>query len=312
MEDAKGELLSNVLQTVNDTSRLPVQSPAERVKLTGAVVGLAKHTILISKNGRSTAIDDSGAPIRDDDGNLTGIVVVFRDIEERRAAERERDALTEQLYQVFAATTDAVAVLDRSWRFTFLNDYAKALLAPAGEVLGQDLWKTFPATVFEGSPYQEHYYRAMTERVPSEFEIYYPAPLNTWFQIIVRPAADGIVLFFRDVTNRRRAERNLELLSDSGRALAQSLDMQTILENVAQTAVRTFSDFCYFDPALHRLERQGWVRSDWKQTESNQRAKFYRITATGKKQLADDLGRWQRIVQAVTSIIDRKPEGNEV
>jgi PadR family transcriptional regulator, regulatory protein PadR len=64
-------------------------------------------------------------------------------------------------------------------------------------------------------------------------------------------------------------------------------------------------------PALHRLERQGWVRSEWKQTESNQRARFYRITAAGKKQLASDLGRWQRIVQTVASIIDREPEGDE-
>jgi PadR family transcriptional regulator, regulatory protein PadR len=54
--------------------------------------------------------------------------------------------------------------------------------------------------------------------------------------------------------------------------------------------------------------RQGWVRSDWKQTDCNQPAKFYRITVAGKKQLAADLGRWQRIVEAVTSIIDRKPE----
>jgi PadR family transcriptional regulator, regulatory protein PadR len=65
-------------------------------------------------------------------------------------------------------------------------------------------------------------------------------------------------------------------------------------------------------PALHRLERQGWVHSDWKQTESNQRAKFYRLTPAGKKHLAADLSRWQRIVQAMTSIIDREPEGNEV
>jgi PadR family transcriptional regulator, regulatory protein PadR len=64
-------------------------------------------------------------------------------------------------------------------------------------------------------------------------------------------------------------------------------------------------------PALHRLERQGWVRSEWKQTESNQRARFYRITAAGKKQLASDLGRWQRIVQTVASIIDREPEGDK-
>ena len=49
-------------------------------------------------------------------------------------------------------------------------------------------------------------------------------------------------------------------------------------------------------PALHRLERQGWVRSEWKLTESNQRAKYYRVTATGKKQLASDHGRWQQMV----------------
>jgi hypothetical protein len=49
-------------------------------------------------------------------------VVVFRNIEERRAAEWERDALAEYLHQVFAATTDAVAALDRNWRFSFLND----------------------------------------------------------------------------------------------------------------------------------------------------------------------------------------------
>ena len=61
-------------------------------------------------------------------------------------------------------------------------------------------------------------------------------------------------------------------------------------------------------PALHRLERQGWVRSEWKQTESKQRAKYYRITAAGKKQLARDLDRWQQMVDAVAAIMQRKPE----
>ena len=64
-------------------------------------------------------------------------------------------------------------------------------------------------------------------------------------------------------------------------------------------------------PALHRLERQRWVSSEWKQTESNQRAKFYRITAAGKKQLASDLSRWQHIVGAVTAILEREPEVDE-
>jgi transcriptional regulator len=64
-------------------------------------------------------------------------------------------------------------------------------------------------------------------------------------------------------------------------------------------------------PALHRLERQGWVRSEWKQTESNQRAKYYRITAAGKRQLASDLSRWEQMVAAVGAIMQRDPEGSD-
>lgn len=60
-------------------------------------------------------------------------------------------------------------------------------------------------------------------------------------------------------------------------------------------------------PALHRLERQGWVSSEWKQTESNQRARFYQITATGKEQLAADHSRWQRMVEAIAAVMQAAP-----
>ena len=64
-------------------------------------------------------------------------------------------------------------------------------------------------------------------------------------------------------------------------------------------------------PALHRLERQSWVQSEWKQSESKQKARYYRITAKGKKQLASDLGRWERIVEAIGSVMYVKPEESE-
>lgn len=64
-------------------------------------------------------------------------------------------------------------------------------------------------------------------------------------------------------------------------------------------------------PALHRLERQGWVRSEWRESESNQRARYYRITAAGKRQLASDLTRWERIVGAIGSIMHGGPEASE-
>jgi PadR family transcriptional regulator PadR len=60
-------------------------------------------------------------------------------------------------------------------------------------------------------------------------------------------------------------------------------------------------------PALHRLERQGWVRSKWKQSEANQRARYYRITATGKKQLAQDLSRWEQMVAVMGGILNSTP-----
>ena len=53
-------------------------------------------------------------------------------------------------------------------------------------------------------------------------------------------------------------------------------------------------------PALHRLQRQGWIESEWKVTENRQRAKYYRLTPAGKKQLALEQSRWQRLVAAMT------------
>ena len=56
-------------------------------------------------------------------------------------------------------------------------------------------------------------------------------------------------------------------------------------------------------PALHRLERQGWVSAEWKKSDSNQRAKYYRITALGKEQLAWDYERWGRMVASIEGIM---------
>jgi transcriptional regulator len=61
-------------------------------------------------------------------------------------------------------------------------------------------------------------------------------------------------------------------------------------------------------PALHRLEKQGWVTSQWKQTESNQRAKFYRLTPAGKRQLLSEQARWTQIVNAIAGIMNAASE----
>ena len=57
-------------------------------------------------------------------------------------------------------------------------------------------------------------------------------------------------------------------------------------------------------PALHRLEKQGWIASDWKVTENKQRARYYRLTAAGRKQLTAQRSRWAQMVGAITRIMD--------
>jgi transcriptional regulator len=57
-------------------------------------------------------------------------------------------------------------------------------------------------------------------------------------------------------------------------------------------------------PALHRMERQKWIAAEWRQTEQKQRARFYRITAEGRRQLAHDRSKWDTMVAAIASILE--------
>jgi len=60
-------------------------------------------------------------------------------------------------------------------------------------------------------------------------------------------------------------------------------------------------------PALHRLERQRWVKADWRISETNQRAKYYRLTSTGKKQLLKERDRWDQLVAAIAGVLNPNP-----
>jgi len=57
-------------------------------------------------------------------------------------------------------------------------------------------------------------------------------------------------------------------------------------------------------PALHRLENQGWIKAEWKDSENNRRAKFYSLTAAGRKQLKYELDNWQRLSSAIGLVIE--------
>ena len=59
-------------------------------------------------------------------------------------------------------------------------------------------------------------------------------------------------------------------------------------------------------PALHRLEKRGWIKSEWKTSENNQRAKYYRLTPSGKKQLASEQSRWTQLVDAMAALMQAR------
>ena len=94
-EEARGLDARTIFHIVNETTRQPVESPITKVLQDGVIVGLANHTVLIRRDGTELPIDDSGAPIQDANGNLTGVVLVFRDITARKQAE---DAASERTH----------------------------------------------------------------------------------------------------------------------------------------------------------------------------------------------------------------------
>jgi PadR family transcriptional regulator PadR len=66
-------------------------------------------------------------------------------------------------------------------------------------------------------------------------------------------------------------------------------------------------------PALHRLEREGSVASEWKTSENKQKVKIYRLTAAGRRRLAQERSRWERLLDAMSSVLDasKAPSGSE-
>jgi PAS domain S-box-containing protein len=86
---AQGKSLGEVLTLVNEETRRPVDNPADKALREGVIVGLANHTILISRDGAERPIDDSAAPIRNAQGEIIGVVLVFRDVTGRRRSEEQ-------------------------------------------------------------------------------------------------------------------------------------------------------------------------------------------------------------------------------
>ena len=87
-DEASGQPLEKVFNIINEETRQPAKNPVDKVLREGIVVGLANHTALIARDGTERSIEDSAAPIRDATGNISGAVMVFHDVTERRRVEK--------------------------------------------------------------------------------------------------------------------------------------------------------------------------------------------------------------------------------
>jgi PAS domain S-box-containing protein len=148
-------------------------------------------------------------------GSDEGIIVFFSDISERKRAELREQETARRLTQVLEVTSDAVVLFDRRWRFTYLNANAQKLIDPENKLLGKDVWEEFPHAI--GGPAWEIYHRSMNDSLPGHAEFFSQAPVNAWLAVTSQPTPDGIVVFFRDITDERSHDeilrRQQELLS---------------------------------------------------------------------------------------------------
>ena len=129
LADAEGRPLAEVFRIVNELTRETVESPVEKVLREGQVVGLANHTVLVARDGREVPIEDSGAPIRDARGRVSGVVLVFHDVTERREAERERSLLA----AIVESSTEAVIGKTLDGVITSWNASAERMYGYAAE-----------------------------------------------------------------------------------------------------------------------------------------------------------------------------------
>lgn len=215
MKQCANKPLAEVFNIVNETTREPVENPVTKVLREGTVVGLANHTVLIARDGKEIPIDDSGAPIRGPGGQIVGVILVFRDITERKLTEETRAFLA----AIIESSDDAIISKTLDGTIVSWNKAAERLYGySAEEVIGKPISLLMPPERAEDFPKimetlkrgerVEHY---ETERVCKSGE-------RIYVSLTVSPIKNaegeitGASAIARDITEQKRAEAEREEL----------------------------------------------------------------------------------------------------
>ena len=271
--EALGRPLSEVLHIINELTGAPVESPVPRVLQEGIVAGIGNHTALVARDGTQRAIADSGAPIRDHDGQIRGAVLVFRDVTEERRASEARLELEERFRILVTQVRDyAIFMLDPAGRISSWNAGAARLKGyDEGEILGRHFSVFFSAEdIASGKPERELEEAIALGRAEDEGWRLRKDGSAFWANVVITSLRDpdGVLLGFakvtRDLTEPQLATARLlearaaraaseaararsAFLADLGEALAESRGLSAVIQRVARLALPTLGDYCVVD-----------------------------------------------------------------
>ncbi|MFZ0927671.1 MAG: PAS domain S-box protein [Syntrophobacteraceae bacterium] len=219
LEEALLQPIRNVFRIINEKTREPAENVVERVLREGNIVNLANHTVLITRDGREIPIEDSAAPIRDENGGVSGVVLVFHDVTEKR---RAREALleSEERLRLFIEHAPAsLAMFDREMRYLstsrrWLADYN----LEQTDQTGLSHYEVFPEIP---EYWKEVHRRGLAgEVVRADADRFDRADGSAqWLRWEVRPWRDaagdvaGIVIFTEDITERQQMLEKIESLA---------------------------------------------------------------------------------------------------
>jgi PAS domain S-box-containing protein len=214
--EAIGTPLETIFRILNEESRAVVENPALRALREGVVVGLANHTVLIAKDGAERPIDDSAAPIRALSGERQGVVLVFRDVTERREAERALRVSEERFRLLVEGVKDyAIFMLDPTGRVTSWNSGAERIKGyKAEEIIGHHVSRFYPKEAVEsGWPSQELERARIDGRFEDDGWRVRQDGSRFWANVVITAVRDdagahrGFAKVTRDLTRQRELER---------------------------------------------------------------------------------------------------------
>jgi PAS domain S-box-containing protein len=236
--EAAGKSMDLVFDIVNKETRRRVENPVKKVFREGKVVGLADHTLLLSKAGREFDIEDSAAPILTDTGDGFGVVLVFRDITEKKLADEETKRQKELLQLILESIADGVVVADSNGKFLLFNAAAEQVLGIGATDATPDQWSDrygsyLPDAVTLYPPNELPLVRAMRGESVDAIEVFIrnaKVPDGRLLSITGRPLRGeegtlrGGVVVFHDITLQKRAQEALVLAKEEAERASKFKD----------------------------------------------------------------------------------------